>query len=257
MRKQTLTEVLLGCAYKILLLSKVFSPRGWGRRVWFATICVTEHLANNKEKGFSQLPWFQRTAKSTYIHLPSNQLLKSSSRRNPCNIYLFLLLADKHRHISEDPLKFLLSSCFELSSEDMNKISYSNHRDYKRLILLTLATQTALSGDLVPQPRGELNSNPSCHASPIFFFSLNIISQKAAWVQCTRVSYCAYNSLRRCILVHCALVTLPYKFPYRLQVSPELVIVLWSEKTAPYSWTCASSWKKNKHPPNLTEFLNI
>lgn len=33
-------------------------------------------------------------------------------------------------HVAEDSLEFLLSSCFELSSEDRNKISYSKHRDY-------------------------------------------------------------------------------------------------------------------------------
>lgn len=133
-----------------------------------------------------------------------------SVAKNKSLQHLFLpFLADQHRHISEDPLNFLLSSCFELSSEDRNKISYSNHRDYERLILLTLAIQTALSGDLVPQPRGELNSNPSCHASPTFSCSLNIISQKAAWVQCTGVSYCVSDSLRRHTLSDCALVTLP------------------------------------------------
>lgn len=195
-------------AFVLSLLSKGLGKQGV---IWYYLCNIIPY----KQKGnwwFSQLPWFQRTAKSTYIHLSYkqlNQFLKSTVRRNPCNIYLFffwLMNTDTFLKIHQS---FLLSSCFELSSEDRNKISYSNHRDYKRLILLTLATQTALSGDLVPQPRGELNSNPSCHASPIFSCSLNIISQKAAWVQCTRGSYCVSNSLRRCILLNCALVTLP------------------------------------------------
>lgn len=71
------------------LLSKGVGKQGV---IWYY-LCNRTPCKQKGNWGFSQLPCFQRRAKSTYIHLPYkqlNQLLKSTARRNSCTIYLFL-----------------------------------------------------------------------------------------------------------------------------------------------------------------------